>query len=135
MARCPNCGQKTTGSGDYCQYCSYPILAGSRVRQQRAQALAKKQAEEVEKRAKKEAERLAKEQAKRDAEDARKRQEEEKLAKVETEKRMSKEAEKEKQVIYSLGQIEKVCEELKAGKMGTKEALEKLEDLSDKIPE
>ena len=48
---------------------------------------------------------------------------------------LRQEAEKEKQIIYSLGQIEKVCEELQAGKMGTKEALDKLKDLSDKIPE
>jgi Zn finger protein HypA/HybF involved in hydrogenase expression len=27
MVRCPNCGQKT--SGDYCQWCNYPILRGS----------------------------------------------------------------------------------------------------------
>ena len=61
MTRCPNCGQKTTGSGDYCQYCRYPILKGGRARQRRAQLLARKQAEEQEKRAKAEAEREAEE--------------------------------------------------------------------------
>ena len=48
MARCPNCGQKTTGSGDYCQYCQYPILRGGRARQRRSQVLARKQAKEAE---------------------------------------------------------------------------------------
>ncbi len=27
MVRCPNCGQET--SGDYCEWCKYPILSGS----------------------------------------------------------------------------------------------------------
>jgi len=58
MVRCPNCGQKT--SGDYCQWCKYPILRGS-VKIRRLD----------EKQAKKEAEREAREKAKRDAEEAR----------------------------------------------------------------
>jgi MFS family permease len=30
MVRCPNCGRRT--EGDYCQWCGYPVLAGSRQR-------------------------------------------------------------------------------------------------------
>ena len=33
MVRCPNCGQKT--SGDYCQWCNYPILKGGPIRLQK----------------------------------------------------------------------------------------------------
>jgi len=88
------------------------LIRGAGIRVEEA-----KKAQEAEKLTEAEAEREAKEKDK------------------EAEKRMRQEAEKEKQIIYSLGQIEKVCEELQAGKMGTKEALEKLKDLSDKIPE
>ena len=34
MVRCPNCGQKT--SGDYCQWCNYPILKGGPIRPQKS---------------------------------------------------------------------------------------------------
>ena len=34
MVRCPNCGQQT--SGDYCQWCNYPILKGDPTRHQKA---------------------------------------------------------------------------------------------------
>ncbi|TES88600.1 MAG: hypothetical protein E3J93_02405 [Dehalococcoidia bacterium] len=50
-------------------------------------------------------------------------------------KRAKKETEKESRIIASLKQIENVCEELKAGKVSTKEALDKLKDISDKMPE
>jgi len=36
MVRCPNCGQTT--SGDYCQWCGYPVLAGGRGRMEAGKA-------------------------------------------------------------------------------------------------
>ncbi len=54
MAKCPNCGQKT--SGDYCQYCNYPILRARRIMPRKRQGLAEKQAEEAKEKAKREAE-------------------------------------------------------------------------------
>ena len=106
MVRCPNCGQKTTG-GD-CQWCKYPILRGRRKEA--------KKAEEAEKQAKKEAELAAKEQAKREAEEARK-------------------AEEAKHIEECLKQVESTCEELRAGKIETKEAIQRLLDISERIPE
>jgi len=143
MARCPNCGQKTRG--DYCQWCNYPILKGHPVRRRKAKRLAKKQAELE-----------AKEKAKREAEEAKKAKEAERLAKKQAEleakekaKREAEEAKKAKeaepvapppitvdqlkQIEEYLKQIESICEELRAGKMETKEALKKLSDISDRI--
>jgi len=117
MARCPNCGQKTTGSGDYCQYCHYPVLAGSRARQRRAQLLARKQAEEAQKRAKVEAEREAKEKAKRDVEEAKKAQEAEKLAEAEAEREAKEKAKRDASEDYiamllSRGKLNNITENL-----------------------
>ena len=72
MVRCRNCGQET--SGNYCQWCHYPILKG--------RAIGHRQ---TEKRERKEAELAAKEQAKREAEEARKAKEAEEKAKREAE--------------------------------------------------
>jgi len=47
MAICPNCGQKT--SGDYCQFCNYPIPRPGAARRQRA--LVVRRAREAEKKA------------------------------------------------------------------------------------
>ncbi len=78
MVRCPNCGQKT--SGDYCQWCKYPILKGKPTRRRKTQ-----------KQQRKEAERLAKEQAKRGAEAAGKAKEAEERAKKEAEEAQKQE--------------------------------------------
>jgi chemotaxis protein histidine kinase CheA len=66
---CPNCGQETTG--DFCQWCGYPIRRGGLVRRQRVN----REAKETEEKAKGEA-REAKEKAKRKAEGEAKRAEE-----------------------------------------------------------
>lgn len=47
--RCPNCGQKA--SGDYCQWCNYPILRGKPTGSRKAKkqaAIAAKKAKEAE---------------------------------------------------------------------------------------
>ncbi|MDD5038173.1 MAG: hypothetical protein PHN78_02510, partial [Dehalococcoidales bacterium] len=83
MIRCPNCGRRT--SGDYCQWCKYPVLRGksthigsqgqaktqavqSAKEQAKREAEAAKQAQLAEKQAKIQAELAAKEQAKKEAE-------------------------------------------------------------------
>ncbi|GAF93793.1 unnamed protein product, partial [marine sediment metagenome] len=62
MARCPNCGRRT--SGDSCEWCNYPI---PRVKQLRRRKARKQAAEETAL--------AAKEQAQKEAEDARKARE------------------------------------------------------------
>ena len=137
MVKCPNCGQQT--SGDYCQYCNFPILRRRRVRHVKSRKQSKKEADlvtkekarreaeepkkakEAEKQAKKQAELAAKEKAEREAEEAKKAKEAEKQAKKTIEK--------------DLIQITGICEELKAGKIGTKEAIQRLLDISERIPE
>lgn len=98
MVRCPNCGQKT--SGDYCQYCNYPILRARRIRHRRAKKLAENEAELA-----------AREKAKREAEEV------------------------EKQIEESLKQVERICEELRDEKIETKEAIQRLSDISERIPQ
>ena len=61
--RCPNCGLKA--SGDYCQWCHYPILRGRPTRGRKAK---KQKAIEA-----KEAEVAARERAKQEATEARER--------------------------------------------------------------
>ena len=55
MFRCPNCGLKA--SGDYCQWCHYPVLRGKPTRGRKA---------------KKQADIAAKEKARQEAEEERK---------------------------------------------------------------
>jgi hypothetical protein len=86
---CPNWGQETTG--DFCQWCGYPIRRGGLVRRQRVN----REAKETEEKAKGEA-RKAKEKAKRKVEGEAKRAEERakkeaKLAAKEKAKREAKE--------------------------------------------
>ena len=107
MVRCPNCGQNT--SGDYCQWCKYPVLGGRPARRRK-----------VGKQAKREARLAAEEEKKRKAEEAKEAEEAEKRA---------------KQFEESLKQIKSTCEELDSGKVGTKEAIERLKDISERIME
>ncbi len=93
-------------SGGYCQYCNYPILRSRRIRHRKA-----KKTEEVRKQAEKDAELAAKEKAAKEAEEV------------------------EKQIEESLKQVESICEELRAGKVETKEAIQRLSDISERIPE
>ncbi len=157
MVRCPNCGQKT--SGDYCQWCKYPILRRSPARRRMAKKRAKKEAElatrektkgAAEKQTKKEAELATREKTKREVEKARKAKEAEKQtkkeAKIATRKKAKRGAEEAKlaaplpivfdqvkQIEECLKQVESICEELRAGKVDTKEALQRLSDISEKI--
>ena len=78
MVRCPNCGQKTTG--DYCQWCKYPIPKGRPTRHRRPIRRRK-----IQKQAEKETELAAKEQANKEAEEARKAREAQKQAEKEAE--------------------------------------------------
>ncbi len=145
MVRCPNCGQKTRGN--YCQWCNYPILRRGPVRRRKAEEQAKKEAElaakektkreaeeakrakEAEEQAKKEAELAAKEEAKREAEEQAK-----KKAELAAGEKAKKEAKEEvKQIKECLKQVENICEELRAGKVGTDEALQRLSDISERI--
>ncbi|MFQ6122868.1 MAG: hypothetical protein ACE5LA_07435, partial [Dehalococcoidales bacterium] len=59
----------------------------------------------------------------REAEEAKKAKEAEKLAQKLTE------------IEERLKEVESICGELKAGKVGTKEAIQKLSDISERIPE
>jgi len=122
--RCPNCGLKT--SGDYCQYCNYPILRGRRTRRRK-----------VRKQAEKEAELAAKEKAKREAEEARKAEEAQKQAEKEAEPVLPSpiDFDPRKQIEESLKQVESIREELRAGKVSTKEAIQRLLDISERIPD
>ena len=56
-----------------------------------------------------------------------------KLAAVEEARSKAEEAKKVKQVEKSLKQIEKTCEQLRAGKIETKEAIQKLSDITERI--
>ena len=118
MAKCPNCGRRTSGDY-YCEWCKYPILKGGSARRRKAEKQAQKEAELAAKeKARKEAEE-AKEKAKREAEEAKKA--------AEAEKQAQKEAEE------SLKQVDNVCKDLRDGKTGTEEAIQKLKDIADKI--
>lgn len=89
MAKCPNCGQET--SGDYCQWCKYPVI--------------------------------------KDIPEGRRK----------VEKAVGKEADEAphaviiidpvKQVEDCLKEVEVICEDLKAGKVKTREALERLSNI------
>ena len=151
MARCPNCGQKT--SGGYCQWCKYPIFRSRPARRRKAEKQAKKEAElaarekakreaeeaqkarEAEKQAKKEAELAAREKSKREAEEAQKAREAEKQAKKEAELVTLPpiDFDQVKQVEECLRQVESICEELRTGQVDTKEALQRLSDISERI--
>ncbi len=102
MVRCPNCGRRT--SGDYCQWCNYPILRGSRRRRQKTgetreqakqEAIEARRAKAAEKKAKQEAEKAAREQAKQEAIEARRAKAAEKKAKQEAEKAAREQAKQE----------------------------------------
>ncbi len=123
MVRCPNCGRKT--SGDSCQWCKYPIPKGSQTRHRIA-----KQAENQ---AKIEAKLATKEQARKEAEEARIAKQTEKQAKIEAKLAAKEQARKAKQAGKCLKQIERTCEELEAGKIGTKEAIQRLSDITERI--
>ncbi len=119
MYRCPNCGQKT--SGDYCQWCKYPMLKGKPTRYRKSQKQegkeaelaakwqpkqeaeearkakkaedrVKKEAEAAQKRERKKAELAAKWQPKQEAEEARKAEERVKKEAEEAQKRERKKA-------------------------------------------
>ena len=133
--RCPNCGLKA--SGDYCQWCYYPILRGRPTRGRKAkqqEAIEAKKAEETEKRAKIEAERAAKEKVRQEAIaakekeqqeaiEAKKAEEAEKRAKIEAEVATREKAIREAK--KRTKQLESIREELHSGKIGTKEAIER----------
>ena len=127
MVRCPNCGQKT--SGKYCQWCKYPILKARPARFRRVRSQIKKDAKLVAKEeARKQAEEaqkanLAKKQAEQDAA----------LAAKEEARKQAEEAKEIKQAEKSLKEIEKTCEQLKAGKIDTKEAIQRLRDITERI--
>jgi len=125
MARCPNCGQKTRG--DYCQWCNYPILRVRPIRRRKAEEQARKEAEIA-----------AKEKARREAEEAKKAKAAGEQARKEAELAAKEKAEREaeeqvKQIEECLKQVESICEELRAGKVETKEALQRLSDISERI--
>ena len=104
---CPNWGQETTG--DFCQWCGYPIRRGGLVRRQRVN----REAKETEEKAKGEA-REAKERAKRKAEGEAKRAEERakkeaKLAAKEKAKRVARKA-KERAKKKAEGEVKRAAE-------------------------
>ena len=117
--RCPNCGLKA--SGDYCQWCHYPILRGKPTKGQKAKKQAEKarKAKETEKWAKIEAERTGKEKVRQEAAEARERAQREAVEAKEAEERAKRETEKWAK------QLESIREELNSGKIGTKEAIER----------
>ncbi len=86
MAKCPNCGQET--SGDYCQWCKYPMIKDVPAERQKVEKAVKKEAD------------------------------------------VAPHAviviDPVQQVEECLKEVEVICEELKAGKVKTREALERL---------
>ena len=78
MVRCSNCGQETTG--DFCQWCGYPVMRGGPIRRQKA----KKEAKEAKEKAKREA-KESKERIKREAAEAKEAKRAETKAKKEAE--------------------------------------------------
>jgi len=146
MVRCPNCGQETSG-GD-CQWCKYPILKSRQVEAKRAK--------EAEKQAKKQAAIAAREKAEQEAVEAKRAKEAEKQARKqaviaarekanqEAVEQASKEAarvllsqidsEQTKHIEECLKELESTHEELRIGKIGTEEALQRLRDISERIP-
>ena len=130
MIKCPNCGRRTTG--DSCQWCSYPILKGRPIRRRKTPKLAAKeetkrkakearQAREAQIQADKAAKLAAKEEAKKKTEEAQQAKE----AQIQA----AKEA---KQIGKSLKQVEETCEQLRTEKIGAKEAIRKLLDISER---
>jgi len=140
MVRCPNCGQKTSGGN--CQWCKYPILKG---RQREAEVAARekvkreaeeaRKAKEAEKRAKKEAVIAAREKVKRAAEEAREAKEaEEQASKEAVRVLLSKiDFDQAKHLEECLKEIESTREELRVGKIGTEEAIQRLRDISERM--
>jgi len=133
MMRCPNCGQRTSG-GD-CQWCKYPILKG---RQKEAEAAARekakqeveeaRRAKEAEKQAKKkEAEAAAREKAKQEAEKAKEAKEAVRALSSQIDLEQAKHLEE------CLKEMESIHEELRAGKIGTGEAIQKLRDIAERM--
>jgi len=128
MVICSNCGQKTSGI-DSCEWCKYPLLRGSEARRRNAQKQAEKEAELA---AQEESRRKAEEE--KQAREAQKQAEKEaKLAAQEESRRKAEEAKEVKQAAKSLKQIEETCEQLRAGTIDTKKAIQKLSDISEKI--
>ncbi len=107
MAKCPLCGQKS--SGNYCQWCKYPILRGRPIRRRKTRRRAEEEARpvakgearrkveeaqkggETKKRAEEKAWPAAKEEASRKEEEARQKAEEARKA-MEAKKRAEQEA-------------------------------------------
>jgi len=111
MVRCPNCGQKTSGGN--CQWCKYPILKGRQ----------------------REAEVAAREKVKRAAEEAREAKEaEEQASKEAVRVLLSKiDFDQAKHLEECLKEIESTREELRVGKIGTEEAIQRLRDISERM--
>jgi len=170
MAICPNCGQKT--SGDYCQFCNYPILRPSTARRQRALEAGRareaekkaneyleeiesiyeklkeeiKKAREAEKEAREKAEREAEERAREEAQKELPAEEKEEVAAAVEETKVDlyirdmeslltlpMDLEKVKHLEGYLEEIESTSEELKTGKVSSKEAIQKLRDISARL--
>ena len=116
MVRCPNCGQETSG-GD-CQWCKYPILKSRQVEAKRAK--------EAEKQARKQAVIAAREKAEQEAvEQASKEAARVLLSQIDSEQT--------KHIEECLKELESTHEELRIGKIGTEEALQRLRDISERI--
>ena len=95
MAKCPNCGQETTG--DYCQWCKYPMVKDVPEKPTKAEKRAK---------------------VKKDKTDV-----------APHPMIIIDPVQKAKDVEKCLEEVESICKELKAGKVETREALEKLSDI------
>ena len=127
MIRCPNCGQKT--SGEFCQWCKYPLPKRRPVRFRRVQKRAELEARLA---AKEDAQKKVEEE--RQAREARRQAEQQaKLAAKEEAQKKAEEAREVKQAEKGLEEIEKTCGQLRDGKIETEEAIQKLLDISDKI--
>lgn len=132
MIRCPNCGQRT--SGDFCQWCHYPLAKSKTPVQPRV----KRRPEIKEEKRARAAQRLAEVEEEKKARAAQRLAEKEaakQKARAEKQARLAaqQEAKRIKQAKTSLKQIEKTCEQLNAGKIGTQEAIQKFLELTDKI--
>ena len=127
MIKCPNCGRTTTGIS--CQWCNCPIIRDRTTILRKAKLAAReeakrksdeaRQAKETRQKTAEEAKLAAREEAKRKSDEARQAKE-----------TRQKTAEEAKQIKKSLKQIEETCKQLRNGKIGTKEALRKLTDIS-----
>ena len=163
MVRCPNCGQKTSGVNcQWCKYPILKgrqkqavVAAREKAKREAEEA---RQAKEADKQAKKQAVVAAREKVKREAEEARQAKEADKQAEKEAVvaareevKREGEEAEEQaskeaarmllsqiysaqvKHIEECLKELESTREELRVGKIGTEEALQRLRDISERM--